>query len=115
MLITISISGRAHLHCVFGFGDFRHGGVRAQRKADDGADFDWRSGELRGRQGHPIRIDTDACEAVFTGLTADLANVGSGGVGAQQGMIDLRGERRVDARQGSQAETREAPAAKIWP
>ena len=95
----MSISAAPSLHGVLGFGDLGHGGVRAQRKSDDGAYLDRRSGQFGGGQRHPIWIDADAGEAVFTGLAADFANVGCGRVGAQQRVIDLRGERRIDVRQ----------------
>src|SRR6202034_2865466 len=92
--------GGAQLDRVFSFGDLGRGGVGAQRESDDGADFYRRSGQLGGGQGHPVWVHAHAREAVFTGLTANFADVGGGGVGAQQGVIDLRGERGIDARKG---------------
>ena len=72
----------------FGLGDFGRGGRCAKWKPDHGANFHWRCGKLGGGERHPISIHANAREFVVARLAAEIENIGAGGVGFEQRVID---------------------------
>ena len=68
----------------------REGG--AEGEADDDADGDAGAGEGFGRGSDPEGIDHGAGEAVFSGLAAELHDLGAGGVGLEEGVIENSGK-----------------------
>ncbi len=69
------------------------GGQRGtEGEADDDADRDAGAGEGVGGGGDPGGVDHGAGEAVFGGLVAELEDLGAGGVGLEQRVIEDGGE-----------------------
>ena len=70
------------------------GGERcAKREADDDADRDGGSGEGFDGAGDPCGVDHGAGEAMLGGLVAEADDLGAGGLGLEQGVVEDGGER----------------------
>ena len=81
-----------------GFGNLDFRGTRAQRKADDRAHLHRRTRQLACNQTNPVRIHTDAREAVVARFRAHFANVGCSGFRFQQSVVDESCDRRIKSR-----------------
>ena len=95
-LITMSISCAPARSAAWRLGDLGLGAGGAQRKADHGADLDRRTGQFRLHQRHPVGVHAHAGETVLARLAADLDDVGAGGVGLEDGVIDQGGDGGID-------------------
>ncbi len=75
-----------------GFVAFGAGGDGAEGEADDAANGNAGSGKCGGGDGDPGGVDHGAGEAVFGGFVAELEDLGAGGVGLEEGMVEDGGE-----------------------
>ena len=66
---------------------------RAEGKSDDDADRDAGSGEGFDGAGDPRGVDHGAGEAVLGGLVAETDDLGAGGLGLEQGVVEDGGQR----------------------
>jgi hypothetical protein len=64
----------------------------SEGKADDDADGDSGAAEGGGGQRDPVGVDHGAGEAMLSGLMADLEDLGTVGVGFEQGVVEDGGE-----------------------
>jgi hypothetical protein len=85
-----------HVRGLFALGD---GERCAEREADDDADGDAGALEGSGGERDPGGVDHGAGEAVLGGFVAELEDLGAGGVGLEEGVIE-DGGKIVGGRQG---------------
>ena len=84
---------RAELEDAGGLVALGGGEGRAKREADDDADRDGGSGEGFDGAGDPCGVDHGAGEAMLGGLVTEADDLGAGGLGLEQGVVEDGGER----------------------